>query len=311
MKLFDFMLLVKKRKKLVFSVISISFVAMLLFTVFLNKVDYEISATVKFDGNVLLITNNAPAINDKNFNRIDLKLNELDDKSALEYVQNNKNLFDDVNMVDYQQVVLKLNSNEFMNSAVNSYSFKSYLVDNHIITGFEQINIVEQTESLSIRVIADSEKKTKEIYDAVLTAMPNYVAKIMEKKIETANVAIKASIDTDQAEADRLVNEYAQLKKTTGFTDIVNLNKGIEILNKLSSLSHNINANGDVVDKFERLLSNEIAPDLVIKSADFSGLKLTKTLVTYVIIEIIASILIAFLAVFITECYSKAKMIHQ
>ncbi|MFZ2538108.1 MAG: hypothetical protein WAX04_04330 [Oscillospiraceae bacterium] len=303
------MLLMKKRKKLVFSVVSISFIAMLLFTIFFNHVDYEISSTFKLEGNILLTTSGIITTNEKNFNTIDLKLNQLDDKSAMEYVQNNKNFFDEVNMVDYQQVIFNLNSKEFTNSEINSYSFKLYLADRNIITGFEQVNIVEQNEALTIRVTSDTAKKTKEIYDNIIACMPTYIEDRIKQKVATANTALKNSITSDQNQADRLINQYAALKKNTGLADIVNLNKGIGILNSLSSLSHDINVNSSVANKFERLLSNEIAPELVIKNADFSGLKLTKTLISYTIIEIIASILIGFLAVFIAECYTKSKKI--
>ncbi len=309
MKLFDFISLMKKRKKLVFSIIFISFVAMLLFTMFFNNVDYEISSTFKLDANILLTTNATASTNEKSINRIELKLNELDDKSAIEYVQNNKSLVDQSNMLDYQQVIFKLNSKEYMNSEITSHLFKSNLVDQKIITGFEQINIVEQSETLTLRVTADTAKKTTETYDNIIAYMPRYIEERIKHKVGVANDAIKTSITSDQANADGLINEYAALKKSTGFIDIINLNKGIEMLNSLSGLSNNINANSNVANRFERLLSSEIPPELVIKSVDFSGLKLTKVLIPYIIIEIIASVLIGFLAVFVIESYTQSKKI--
>lgn len=311
MKLIDFIMMVKKRKKLFLFSIVISFVAMLIFTVFLNNVDYQISATIKLDGNVLLTSSTMENKSDKIYNQVELKLKELDDQSAVEYIQNNKNFYDDSKIIDYSQVVTDINSSEFMYAQINSYSFKQYLIEKDIISNFKQINIVEQTESLNIRVTADSTQKTEKTFNKVLEAIPMYVQKVINEKVEVANKSIKSSIKNDEKQIDELINKYDDLKKNTEFANIKDLNNGVEILNSLSRVSYNINENNSISSKFDRLLSSDIKPYLILKRADLTGLKLSKTLLSYIIIEVISSILVGFLVAFIAECHSRVKMLSK
>ena len=309
MKLLDFLVMIKKRKIVFLGVMLAVFVGMAVFTVFFNKVSYDISATIKLDGNEMLITGTETMINDKYLNSIEAQLRGLDDQAAMEYVENRKHFYDDTSMVNYQEVMLKLNSVEYANAIVNSYSFKLHLVEQGVIQKPQQINIVAQTESLSIRITAQNSAQTQEIYDAVLTEIPRYVAIILSGKIEQVSLGLTQMVDHDKAEIEQLLIEYAQVRSEPEFTEIENISKGVELLNRISRLSHDVEINNSVAHQFERLLTNDISPEVIVEKVNLDGLKITETLVTYIIVEFIASILIGLLVVFLCECSYQAKKI--
>lgn len=310
MKLSDFMTFIKNRIKLFLWAAAVAFVLMLCFTLFLNGISYEVTATLKIDSSILLSPGTQNMEGEKTFNRITLNTDKLDDKAAMEYVQSNKDFFNSAPMIDYNEVVTKVSERSFLNKTLNSVSFKRYLKDNSIMSHDVFITVAEQTDTLSVRVHGKSKTAVKNAYDDIIKVIPSYISDAVSAKLSETKKAVDSAVAADQAQADDVINEYMSLKFDTNFAKTSDYNKSLELLNKLSALSYSTNQNSALSNRLNNLLSNDISPDVVVKSEDTSGLKLTTTLVPYVIIEVIAALLLALLVVFVTAL-AKPKQLSS
>ena len=188
-----------------------------------------------------------------------------------------------------------LNSTKFLYSTVNSYKFKEYLKNKKIIEEVSQINIVEETETLNIKVSDINSAKIKNTYTKVINEIPTYISNEISLKIEQANNILKTNIKNEQNTVNGLIEKYINLKKTNSFSDILKLNEGIEVLNSISNLSYSINMNDSIITKFDNLIENPISPNLTIVKTDFSG---TNVLNVYIIF-INYNLIIHFLYIYI------------
>jgi hypothetical protein len=307
MNLLDLVILILKRKRTLIYAFLLSFILMVSYTCFISPIKYETVSDIKIDGNILFSTNNNITSVTKISNQVKLDLSEIDDIAAVEYIQNNKNFYKETGLIDYQGVISNLNSTKFLYSTVNSYKFKEYLKNKKIIEEVSQINIVEETETLNIKVSDINSAKIKNTYTKVINEIPTYISNEISLKIEQANNILKTNIKNEQNTVNGLIEKYINLKKTNSFSDILKLNEGIEVLNSISNLSYSINMNDSIITKFDNLIENPISPNLTIVKTDFSGTNVLNVYIIYLIIELISALLLSLIVIFVSEYFIKTK----
>lgn len=305
MRLSDFVELIRRRKKLLLISAGIAFLCMLLFTLLLNNISYEITATIRLDSSILLSSGTATQ-GEKTYNRVVLPMDKLDDRAAMEYVQQNKDFFSEPGMVDYNELIITLSDKSFINKNLNSVDFRVFLRESGIADAMDSVSMVEQTDSLSVRVHGEDKDRVLKNYNSLLEIMPAYVDDAVHEKLAETVSALEAAIDTDRAQADETIAQYAALKAKTGFDNAVDYNEGLELLNRLSALSHNVNQNAALANRLQTLSTNSLSPDMAIKNEDLSGLRLKNLLLPYLIIEFVAAVLLGLAIIFLTELVKSA-----
>lgn len=309
MKLTDFLIIAQSKKKLLIITSVVTAALLLVPTVFMSINSRSITAGLKLESSMMLSAPETPTIDSGYSLSVApvIPSDKLDDKAAVDYLQNSKSQWKSSGLIDYSALTQKVSDKAFINSVISSSEFKSYLKTEGVIQNNGQLSIVEQSDTLSIKLSGDDSDTIMSSYEKLLELIPPYVDSAIKQRLTTASNGLQSAVSSDTVRIDGLIAEYTALKTETTFADMVSYNKGLTILNSVSVLSGNVSANSDTLQKLSAIQQNDLSPDIQVKSFSDSGLSPIKSLIPYLIIELLAALLIGCLAVFLSALFAKAK----
>lgn len=309
MKLTDFFFIASSKKKLLIITTIITALVLIVPTILLLLASRSLSASLRIQSSILLLTPSTTTTDSGYSLSVSpiLPADRLDDKAAVDYLQNNKAYWKNSGITDYASLAQKVSDQAFINSIVNSSDFKNHLKNDPAFQNHISISIVEQNDSISVKLSGRDADDVLASYNKMRELLPAYLNTAIKNTLTTATEGLTAIVSNDSLRVDQLLGEYSALKAETGFTDIVSYNKATAILNSVSAISGNISANTDTLQKLTSVLNNNLSPTVLVKSYSDQGLSPTKSMVPYLIIELIAALLIGCLVVFLSAFSAKVK----